>query len=173
MTIGRNRRDFHELNKEDIKVEGYDTIGRQEAKEKEEKKVSFRDIRGTLTEEQVHLEAGRCLSCGASVVDENKCIGCGICTTKCEFDAIKLHRDHPECSKMCRSEDKFKEIGAYAAGTAFKTAFANKPEVKKAAKKTLKKAAHTAGTAGRNVAKAGRKAAKAGRKAIKSARKGR
>lgn len=173
MTIGRNRRDFHELNKEDIKVEGYDTIGRQEALSKKEEKASFRDIRGTLTEEQVHLEAGRCLSCGASVVDENKCIGCGICTTKCEFDAIRLHRDHPECSKMSRSEDKFKEIGAYAAGTAFKTAFTNKPEVKKAAEKTLKKAAHTAGTAGRTVAKAGRKAAKAGRKAVQSARKGR
>lgn len=133
MTIGRNRRDFHELDKQDIRLEGYDTIGRQEAKMdgSMDYKHSFRDARGMLTEEQVHLEAGRCLSCGASVVDENKCIGCGICTTKCEFDAIKLHRDHPECSKMCRSEDKFKEIGAYAAGKALKAAFAKKPEVKK------------------------------------------
>ncbi len=97
---------------------------------------SFRDARKLLTEEQVHLEAGRCLSCGASVVDENKCIGCGICTTKCEFDAIKLHRDHPECSKMCRSEDKFKEIGAYAAGKALKSVFAKKPEGKRSAVKT-------------------------------------
>lgn len=141
MTIGRNRRDFHELNKEDIKIEGYDTIGRQKAgmEPSVDHKHSFRDARRILTEEQVHLEAGRCLSCGASVVDENKCIGCGICTTKCEFDAIKLHRDHPECSKMCKAEDKFKEIGAYAAGKAFRTVFSNKPEVKKTEKK--KKAA--------------------------------
>lgn len=138
MTIGRNRRDFHELNKKNIKVEGYDTIGRQEAgmDEKIDHKHSFRDAHKTLTEEQVHLEAGRCLSCGVSIVDENKCIGCGVCTTKCEFDAIRLHRDHPECSKMSRSEDKFKEIGAYAAGKAFKSIFANKPAVKKAGKKT-------------------------------------
>lgn len=49
----------------------------------------------------------------ASVVDENKCIGCGICTTKCEFDAIKLHRDHPECSTMVNSDDKMKAILPY------------------------------------------------------------
>ena len=141
MTIGRNRRDFHELNKENIRLEGYDTIGRQEAgmDETVDHKRSFRDARKMLTEEQVHLEAGRCLSCGASVVDENKCIGCGICTTKCEFDAIRLHRDHPECSKMCRSEDKFKEIGAYAAGKALKAAFSKKPEVKKTGKKPEKR----------------------------------
>ena len=146
MTIGRNRRDFHELDKDDIRIEGYDTIGRQEAGTDEavDQKRSFRDARKLLTEEQVHLEAGRCLSCGASVVDENKCIGCGICTTKCEFDAIRLHRDHPECSKMSRSEDKFKEIGAYMAGKAVKGAFTKKPEVKRAAgtvKKTMKQAA--------------------------------
>lgn len=138
LKIGRNRRDFHEFDKDNIRIEGYDTIGRQEAGMDAaiDQKHSFRDARKTLTEEQVHLEAGRCLSCGASVVDENKCIGCGICTTKCEFDAIRLHRDHPECSKMCRSEDKFKEIGAYAAGKAFKKVFAKKPEVKRAAGKS-------------------------------------
>ena len=146
MTIGRNRRDFHELNKKNIKVEGYDTIGRQEAgmDEKIDYKHSFRDAHKTLTEEQVHLEAGRCLSCGVSIVDENKCIGCGVCTTKCEFDAIKLHRDHPECSKMSRSEDKLKEIGAYAAGKAFKSMFTGKPAVKKAGKKS-KRPVKTAG----------------------------
>ena len=135
MTIGRNRRDFHELNKDDIMVNGYDTIGRQEAAVDDsiDKKYSFRDTHGTLTEEQVHLEAGRCLSCGASVVDENKCIGCGICTTKCEFDAIKLHRDHPECSKMVRSEDKFKEIGKYMAGQGVKAAVSKLPVIKKGA----------------------------------------
>ena len=39
-----------------------------------------------FTEEQVKAETARCLGCGASVVDPNKCIGCGICTTKCEFE---------------------------------------------------------------------------------------
>lgn len=48
-----------------------------------------------------------------TVVDTNKCIGCGICTTKCGFDAISLHRDHPECSTMVVAEDKFKAILPY------------------------------------------------------------
>ncbi len=162
MTIGRNRRDFHELDKEDILVESYDTIGRQEAAMNEEidHKHSFRDAHGTLTEEQVHLEASRCLGCGASVVDENKCIGCGVCTTKCEFDAIKLHRDHPECSKMVRSEDKFKEIGKYmakkSAGLAAETAAGKIPVVKKQAAKVIKKAPVVTKRAAGAVKKAGK-----------------
>ncbi|MCI8484312.1 MAG: FAD-dependent oxidoreductase [Lachnospiraceae bacterium] len=162
MTIGRNRRDFHELDKENIKVEGYDSIGRQEAgmDETVDHKHSFRDAHKTLTEEQVHLEAGRCLSCGASVVDENKCIGCGICTTKCEFDAIHLHRDHPECSKMSRSEDKFKEIGAYMAGKAAKTAFSKAPVVKKTVTDTVKKSGKSAKKAAATVKKAAAKSKK-------------
>lgn len=48
-----------------------------------------------------------------SVVDPNKCIGCGICTTRCGFDAIRLHRERPECSTMVRSEDKMKAILPY------------------------------------------------------------
>lgn len=163
MTIGRNRREFHGLDKEDIKLEGYDTIGRQEAgmEGSIDYKRSFQDAHKTLTEEQVHLEASRCLSCGASVVDENKCIGCGICTTKCEFDAIRLHRDHPECSKMVRSEDKFKEIGAYMAGKAAKAAFTKTPVVTKKVAKTVKKSGSAA-----------KKAAGALRKAAVSAKKG-
>lgn len=163
MTIGRNRREFHELDKEDIKLEGYDTIGRQEAgmEGSIDYKHSFQDAHKTLTEEQVHLEASRCLSCGASVVDENKCIGCGICTTKCEFDAIRLHRDHPECSKMVRSEDKFKEIGAYMAGKAAKAAFTKTPVVTKKVAETVKKSGSAA-----------KKAAGAVRKAAVSAKKG-
>lgn len=159
MTIGRNRRDFHELNKDDIMVNGYDTIGRQETAEteKEDKKHSFRDLRGMLTEEQVHLEAGRCLGCGASVVDENKCIGCGICTTKCEFDAIHLHRDHPECSKMTRSEDKFKEIGKHMAGQGVKTAASKIPVIKKYAGSAAKQAGVAAKLAKKQAQTAGRK----------------
>jgi hypothetical protein len=29
-----------------------------------------------------------------------------VCTTKCEFGAIKLHRERPECSTMVISEKK-------------------------------------------------------------------
>ena len=139
MTIGRNRRDFIELDKETVVLEGYDTAGRQEAKELSgADPMSFRDFHGTLTEEQVRTETNRCLGCGASVVDENKCIGCGICTTKCEFDAIKLVRDHPEASKMIRSEDKFKAILPYAIKRGAKIVFGKKTPEEKASQKAHK-----------------------------------
>ena len=67
-----------------------------------------------------------CLRCGVTVVDPNKCIGCGICTTKCAFDAITLHRDHPECSKMVVAEDKFKHILPYQLKRAVKIAINRK-----------------------------------------------
>lgn len=112
LTIGRNRRDFIELDKTNIRVETYDSSSRQippKADVKEQAKT-FRDLSQSLTEEQVKKETSRCLSCGASVVDPNKCIGCGICTTKCMFDAIRLHREIPGASIMRASEDKLKYI---------------------------------------------------------------
>lgn len=112
LTIGRNRRDFIELDKENIKVETYDSSSRQippKADIKEQAKT-FRDLSQSLTEEQVKKETSRCLSCGASVVDPNKCIGCGVCTMKCMFDAIHLHREIPGASIMRASEDKLKYI---------------------------------------------------------------
>ena len=112
MTIGRNRRDFIELDKEDIMVESYDNSSRQ-VERVEPKENPFTEYMVTLTEEQVRKETSRCLSCGASVVDENRCIGCGICTTKCGFDAIHLFRDHPEASHLYTSEDKFSGILPY------------------------------------------------------------
>mgnify|MGYP001153286608 CR=1 FL=1 len=33
-----------------------------------------------------------CLGCGCAVIDEDLCVGCGICTTKCKFDAIHLEK---------------------------------------------------------------------------------
>ena len=83
-------------------------------------KNSFKDAHKTLTEEQVHTETGRCLSCGAAFVDYNKCIGCGVCTTRCEFDAIHLVRDHPENTNMRFAEDKITGLAAYALKRAFK-----------------------------------------------------
>ena len=112
MTIGRNRRDFIELDKDDILVESYDNGSRQ-VEGHEAKENPFSEYMVTLTEEQVRKETARCLSCGASVVDENRCIGCGICTTKCGFDAIHLYRDNPDASIMRTSEDKFSGILPY------------------------------------------------------------
>ena len=118
LTIGRNRRDFYELDKTNLALGDYDRAPRQAAGMDDaiDAHRSFRDAHLTLTEAQVKTETARCLGCGASVVDPNKCIGCGVCTTKCEFDAIHLHRDLPECSTMVRSEDKFKAILPYLAG---------------------------------------------------------
>ena len=128
LTIGRNRRDFIELNKEDILVENYDNSSRQiPGKDASiDHKKSFRDASVGFTEEQVKAETARCLSCGASVVDTNKCIGCGVCTTKCEFDAIKLHRELPECSTMRTSEEKLKYVLSYGAKQAIKIKFSKK-----------------------------------------------
>lgn len=112
LTIGRNRRDFVELDKNNISVDSYDTSKRQIPAKADEKAqaATFRDLSHSLTEEQVKAETSRCLSCGASVVDPNKCIGCGVCTTKCVFDAIHLHREIPGASVMRASEDKLKYI---------------------------------------------------------------
>ncbi len=112
LTIGRNRRDFIELDKDNIKVDTYDTSKRQIPQNADAKAQAetFRDLSHSLTEEQVKAETSRCLSCGASVVDPNKCIGCGVCTTKCMFDAIHLHRELPGASVMRASEEKLKYI---------------------------------------------------------------
>lgn len=128
LTIGRNRRDFIALDKGNIKVEQYDNSSRQIPAHKSEGKKSFRDTKLPFTEEQVKIETARCLGCGASVVDPNKCIGCGICTVQCKFDAIKLHRERPECSKMVVSEDKLKYVLANGLKQAIKIKFSKKPK---------------------------------------------
>ena len=117
LTIHRNTRRFVELDKEKVVLpaESYKKPARAVAGVDQAKVRTMSDERLSFTEEQIKSEASRCLSCGRSVVDPNKCIGCGICTTKCEFDAIHLSRKLPECSKMIMAEDKLKAIGAYAA----------------------------------------------------------
>ena len=124
MTIGRNRRQFIELDKNNILVENYDTAGRQEAGLVEGiDSKGFKDANATLTEEQVKIETSRCLGCGVTVVDQNRCIGCGVCTTKCKFDAITLHRDKPEASKMTVAEDKVGVLLPYMLKRAAKIVF--------------------------------------------------
>lgn len=128
LTIGRNRRQFIELDKSNIQIEEYDNSSRQipDMRKDIDAHKSFRDAKEAFTEEQVKKETARCLGCGASVVDENKCIGCGVCTTKCEFDAIHLYREHPECSTMHKSEDKMKVILPYAFKREMKIRFGKK-----------------------------------------------
>lgn len=114
LTIGRNRRRFVELDKENALIPvGFDNTPRQRIGYNEALRRTFRDERIAFTAQQVQKETARCLSCGASVVDPNKCIGCGVCTTKCAFDAIHLHRERPECTHMIPAEDKMKAILPY------------------------------------------------------------
>ena len=128
LTIGRNRNDYIELNKDDVDFGSYDNSKRQiPGKDSGIDTVhSFRDPLKVFTEEQVKKETARCLECGASVVDENKCIGCAVCTTKCEFDAIHIFRERPECSVMRTSEEKLKYILPNGAKQGIKLLFKKK-----------------------------------------------
>ena len=58
----------------------------------------------------------------------DRCIGCGVCTTKCEFNAIKLHRERPECSNMIPSEKKLPYVLGNGAKQALKIKFSKKKE---------------------------------------------
>ena len=115
LTIGRDRRQFIELDKKSalIAVDSYDNTPRQRVGYNEALRNTFRDERVAFTAQQVRAETARCLGCGASIVDPHKCIGCGVCTTKCAFDAIHLYRERPECSTMYACEDKMKAILPY------------------------------------------------------------
>ena len=116
LTIGRDLRQFIELDRDDIRIESYDTAKRQAPGMKPGNPAeTYDDLRLPLTEEQVKAEANRCLKCGATTVDVNRCIGCGLCTTKCEFDAIHLERDMPQNTRMLKGEEgKLKAIIPYA-----------------------------------------------------------
>jgi NADPH-dependent glutamate synthase beta subunit-like oxidoreductase/ferredoxin len=94
LTIGRRIKDYAVFDKDSARLSGYDRAPRQQAGSADaaESRSTFRDLRGTLTEEQVKAETARCLGCGSTVVDADACVGCGICTTKCKFDAIHLKR---------------------------------------------------------------------------------
>ena len=96
LTLGRDHRDYKPFDPSTvaIPVMGFDNSPRQRSEDAsaEEAKKTFKDLRGTLTEEQIKKEAARCLGCGCAVIDEDLCVGCGICTTKCKFDAIHLEK---------------------------------------------------------------------------------
>jgi NADPH-dependent glutamate synthase beta subunit-like oxidoreductase/NAD-dependent dihydropyrimidine dehydrogenase PreA subunit len=94
--LGRDNRDYKSMDTSTmaISIGSFDTAPRQSAVDGSisEAKKTFKDLRGTLTEEQIKKETSRCLGCGCVVIDEDLCVGCGICTTKCKFDAIKLEK---------------------------------------------------------------------------------
>ena len=90
LTIGRNRRQFIELDKKNVllDINSFDNTPRQRPGYNEELRRTMQDGRACFTEEQVRAETARCLGCGASIVDPNKCT-------------------------MVRSEDKMKAILPY------------------------------------------------------------
>ncbi len=94
LTMGRDRRVYRALDKQQVQLEvaSFDKDHRQVHGYNKEKAKTFSDARVTFTEEQVKKECARCLGCGATKVDEYLCVGCGICTTRCKFDAIHLRK---------------------------------------------------------------------------------
>ena len=98
LTLGRDRRDYRPFDRATAQITpgGFDSAPRQRPARVsgEEAKSSFNDLRTGFTEEQMKAECARCLGCGTAVVDEFMCVGCGVCTTKCKFDAIRLEKIH-------------------------------------------------------------------------------
>ena len=94
LTAGRDRREYRSLDKEHVMLDvaSFDNDRRQQPGYNAAKAKTFADARVTFTEEQVRKECARCLGCGATKVDSYLCIGCGLCTTKCKFDAIHLKK---------------------------------------------------------------------------------
>ncbi len=97
LVFGRDNQSYKMIDKDNL--DGgidYDGTERQRIKHVDGKvsKTTFKDLRGVLTEEQIQKETARCLSCGATKADEYLCVGCGACTLRCKFDAIKLERVH-------------------------------------------------------------------------------
>ena len=99
--LGRIKRDYRPLDKDNLKLEGYDRLPRQRAGTKTAEAASsnkFKDTRGVFTEEQIKKETERCLGCGATLTDEYICVGCGQCVTRCKFDAISLVRKYDKAA---------------------------------------------------------------------------
>ncbi|MCK8060740.1 MULTISPECIES: FAD-dependent oxidoreductase [unclassified Fusibacter] len=97
LVFGRDNHSYKVLEKSNLtELESYDHVKREKTHHVDGARAreTFKDLRGTFTEEQVKLETERCLGCGATKVDEYLCVGCGACTLKCKFDAISLSRVH-------------------------------------------------------------------------------
>ena len=101
LELGRIVRDYRPFDKENLDLESYDRLPRQKAGSTGgiKSRETFRDLRGTLTEEQIKKETERCLGCGATIADQYACVGCGVCVTKCKFDAVSLVRKYDAVNK--------------------------------------------------------------------------
>jgi NADPH-dependent glutamate synthase beta subunit-like oxidoreductase/Fe-S-cluster-containing hydrogenase component 2 len=98
MLIGRVQNPYlakYALDKDNIDVQGWDNTPRQQV-ERVKVKDKMADDRKVFSEEQLKAETSRCLKCGRTFVDETMCVGCGLCTTRCKFDAIHLQRRFDE-----------------------------------------------------------------------------
>ncbi|HAS74074.1 MAG TPA: pyridine nucleotide-disulfide oxidoreductase [Clostridiales bacterium UBA8960] len=97
LVFGRDTHSYVMLDKNNLE-EGLDYDGTERQRiqhvDGQVSKTTFKDLRGVLTEEQIMKETARCLGCGATKTDEYLCVGCGACTLRCKFDAIKLERVH-------------------------------------------------------------------------------
>lgn len=99
LLFGRDTQTYKMLDKANLTDQiDYDGTERQRINHVDGKvaKTTFKDLRGILTEEQIAKETARCLGCGATKVDSYLCVGCGACTLRCKFDAIKLERVYDE-----------------------------------------------------------------------------
>jgi len=136
LIIGRDRREYSYIDKDNIGDLSYDNAKRQRPPVDLSKKHSMRDERGVFTEEQVRIETNRCLKCGAAHVDESQCIGCGVCTTRCMMDAITLQKKYDiapvahEDLTMSVGKEIFRRID---------NKYARNPIMKKIAKGVVKK----------------------------------
>ena len=94
--FGRDRRVYRALDKENalFEAEGFDNTPRQKPGYNAAKAKTFGDSRVTFTEEQIRKETARCLGCGATKVDPYMCVGCGVCVSRCAFDAIHLDKKY-------------------------------------------------------------------------------
>lgn len=95
LEFGRDRQSYVMFDKENLAdLVDYDGTERQRIAHVngDVARTTFKDLRGILTEEQIAKETARCLGCGAAKVDDYLCVGCGACTLKCKFDAIRLER---------------------------------------------------------------------------------
>ena len=113
LTLGRDHRDYKPFDRTaaQIPLAGFDSAPRQRTARVsgEEARSSFNDLRAGFTDEQVKAECARCLGCGTAVVDEFMCVGCGVCTTKCKFDAIHLEKIHD-----ANNQEYFRTLGRVA-----------------------------------------------------------
>jgi NADPH-dependent glutamate synthase beta subunit-like oxidoreductase/NAD-dependent dihydropyrimidine dehydrogenase PreA subunit len=107
--------EFRAFDKENADLSGFDRMARQRPHHAAASKAleTMGDTRTTLTEEQLQKETQRCLGCGVAVLEPAKCIGCGNCYVKCEFDAIELTRI-ADIEPPDTPEEYMQIAGAYA-----------------------------------------------------------